>query len=127
MIFYCAFAFILTLVREALKDMEDLEGDEKFGCKTLPIVWGLKPTKIYISVWLVVVITCLAIIQLYVIPFGFWYVIVYSVAFIIIPLALVLYKLGKSYTSKDFNLLSTYVKVAMFAGILSMMFFYFLL
>jgi 4-hydroxybenzoate polyprenyltransferase len=37
------FAFILTLVREALKDMEDIEGDEKFGCKTPPIVWGLMP------------------------------------------------------------------------------------
>lgn len=127
MVLYSIFAFILTLVREALKDMEDMEGDQKFGCKTLPIVWGLKPTKVYISVWLIVVIGCLTFIQLYVIPFGWWYCIVYCLLTIIIPLVLVLTKLKTSYTSKDFKQLSFYVKIAMFAGIMSMLFFYFLL
>ena len=127
MVIYSVFAFILTLVREALKDMEDMEGDQKFGCKTLPIVWGLKPTKVYISVWLIVVIGCLAFIQLYVIPFGWWYSALYCLLFIITPLVMVLIKLKTSYVSKDFSELSTFVKVAMFAGIMSMLFFYFLL
>ena len=127
MVVYSVFAFILTLVREALKDMEDMEGDQKFGCNTMPIVWGLKPTKVYISVWLVVVIGCLAFIQLYVIPFGWWYSILYCVLFIITPLVIVLAKLKTAYTSKDFHALSTYIKVAMFSGIMSMLFFYFLL
>lgn len=126
MMLYSIFAFILTLVREALKDMEDIEGDQKFGCKTLPIVWGLMPTKIYISVWLVVVIACLAIIQLYVIPFGWWFSILYCIVFIIAPLTFVLFKLKNSFLSGDFRKLSAYVKVAMLAGILSMLFFYFL-
>ena len=127
MVVYSVFAFILTLVREALKDMEDMEGDKKFGCKTLSIVWGLKPTKVYISVWLIVVIACLAFIQLYVIPFGWWYSALYCLLFIIAPLAIVLIKLKTAYQSKDFSKLSTYVKIAMFAGIMSMLFFYFLL
>jgi 4-hydroxybenzoate polyprenyltransferase len=126
MVLYSVFAFILTLVREALKDMEDMEGDQKFGCKTLPIVWGLKPTKVYIGVWLIVVIGCLAFIQLYVIPFGWWYSIVYCMLTIVTPLALVLKKLNKADTSKDFKQLSLLVKMAMFAGIMSMLFFYFL-
>ncbi len=127
MVLYSVFAFILTLVREALKDMEDMEGDKKFGCNTMPIVWGLKPTKVYISVWLIVVIGCLAFIQLYVIPFGWWHSILYCLLFIITPLTMVLVKLKKSFVSKDFKQLSFYVKLAMFAGILSMLFFYFLL
>jgi 4-hydroxybenzoate polyprenyltransferase len=127
MALYCAFAFILTLVREALKDMEDIEGDQKFGCRTLPIVWGLKPTKVYIGVWLVVVIAMLAVIQLYVIPYGWWYCILYCIAFIIYPLVYVLVKLKTSYISADFKKLSLYIKIAMFSGILSMLFFYFLL
>ncbi len=127
MVVYSVFAFILTLVREALKDMEDMEGDKKFGCKTLPIVWGLKPTKVYISVWLIVVIACLAFIQLYMIPFGWWYSALYCLLFIIAPLAIVLIKLKTAYQSKDFSKLSTYVKIAMFAGIMSMLFFYFLI
>jgi 4-hydroxybenzoate polyprenyltransferase len=127
MALYCAFAFILTLVREALKDMEDMEGDHKFGCKTMPIDWGLKPTKVYIGVWLIVVISALAIIQLYIIPFGWWYCILYCVLFIMLPLIHVLAKLRTAYVSKDFHQLSWYIKIAMLSGILSMSFFYFLL
>ena len=127
MVVYSVFAFILTLVREALKDMEDMEGDQKFGCRTLPIIWGLKPTKVYISVWLIVVIGCLFFLMLYVIPFGFWLGILYCIVFIISPLVLVLYRLKKSYASTDFKQLSLYIKIAMLSGILSMLFFYFIL
>ncbi len=123
---YSAFAFILTLVREALKDLEDMEGDEKFGCTTLPIKWGLKPTKVYLSVWLIVVIALLLIIQLVVIPFGWWLSAIYCIVFIVTPLVIVFYKLPKSFTNKHFNELSTWVKVAMLFGILSIAFFYFL-
>ncbi len=126
MILYAAFAFVLTIIREALKDIEDMEGDARFGCRTLPIVWGLKATKVYLAVWLVVVVAVLTIIQLYVVPFGWWVSIVYCIVFIIAPLVLVLYKLNKSFTSKDFNTLSNWVKIAMLAGVLSMAFFYFL-
>jgi 4-hydroxybenzoate polyprenyltransferase len=126
MVLYASFAFVLTIIREALKDIEDMEGDAKFGCSTLPIVWGLKATKVYIAVWLVVVIAILTIIQLYVVPFGWWISIIYCLVFIIAPLVLVLLKLNKSFTSKDFNALSNWVKFAMLAGVLSMAFFYFL-
>jgi len=127
MVLYSVFAFILTLVREALKDMEDMEGDQKFGCRTLPIVWGLKPTKVYISVWLIVVIGSLFFLMLYVIPFGYFLGILYCLLFIIVPLVLVLYRLKKSHASYDFKKLSLYIKIAMLFGILSMLFFYFIL
>ena len=126
MVLYTSFAFILTLVREALKDIEDMEGDEKFGCRTLPIAWGLKPTKVYISVWIVVVIAVLSIIQLYVVSFGWWMGIVYCIAFIILPLLFVLYKLPKAYSSHDFHVLSQWIKFSMLAGVVSMALFYFL-
>ncbi|MGB3074441.1 MAG: geranylgeranylglycerol-phosphate geranylgeranyltransferase, partial [Chitinophagales bacterium] len=34
--FYFLFAFLISLVRELVKDMEDVKGDELYGCKTLP-------------------------------------------------------------------------------------------
>jgi len=39
--FYILFAFISTLYREVIKDIEDVEGDKKNGCKTLPVfsIW----------------------------------------------------------------------------------------
>ena len=127
MLLYSSFAFILTLVREVLKDMEDMGGDEKFGCTTMPIAWGLQTTKVYAAVWLMVLILVLTIIQLYAIPFGWWIPITYSVVTIIAPLAYVLFHLKQAYTSQDFNRLSNLIKLAMLMGILSMGFFYFVL
>lgn len=39
-ILYAGFAFITTLVREAVKDIEDEEGDRTAGYPTLPVVYG---------------------------------------------------------------------------------------
>lgn len=39
------FAFILSLIREIIKDVEDFEGDFEYGCKTMPIVLGIARTK----------------------------------------------------------------------------------
>src|SRR5665647_304452 len=33
---YAGFAFIISLIREVIKDMEDIEGDLKYKCKTMP-------------------------------------------------------------------------------------------
>ena len=44
-IIYSLFAFFMTLVREIVKDMEDMKGDTTFGCRTLPIVGGIRRTK----------------------------------------------------------------------------------
>ena len=40
------FAFILNLAREIIKDIEDIEGDKVLKAKTLPIVIGIKSTKL---------------------------------------------------------------------------------
>ena len=35
---YAGFAFIISLIREVVKDIEDMEGDAKYNCKTMPVV-----------------------------------------------------------------------------------------
>ncbi|WP_062543875.1 geranylgeranylglycerol-phosphate geranylgeranyltransferase [Rufibacter tibetensis] len=42
---YGVFAFLISLVREVIKDMEDVQGDASFRCRTLPIVLGIPQTK----------------------------------------------------------------------------------
>lgn len=42
---FAFFAFISTLGREVIKDMEDVEGDTVGGCKTLPIEIGIENSK----------------------------------------------------------------------------------
>jgi 4-hydroxybenzoate polyprenyltransferase len=120
---YAAFAFIISLVREAVKDMEDLEGDARYGCKTLPIVAGIRTTKIYTLVWLVVLIGALVILQLYVLQFGWWLAVVYSFLAVIFPLITAIPKIQNAHTVADFAKLSRITKWVMLTGILSMVFF----
>ncbi len=119
---YAGFAFMLSLIREAIKDVEDMEGDRKYGCKTLPIVAGLTATKIYTTVWIVVLVAALFILQLYVLQFGWWWAVVYSILFVIIPLVYLFFKHLKAVATKDFSHLSRLTKWVMLAGILSMIF-----
>ena len=126
-ILYAGFAFVVSLIREAIKDMEDMPGDAKYGCRTMPIVWGVNATKVYAAVWLVVLIAVLIILQVYVLQFKWWLAVAYSVPAIIFPLLIILFKLRKSVATKDFHKLSSLTKLVILTGILSMAFFYYYL
>ncbi len=120
---YAGFAFIISLIREVIKDMEDIEGDIRYGCKTMPIVWGLPVSKVFTAVWIVVLAGMLAAIQIYIIQLGWWISALYSFVLIIIPLIWSLKKLYVATTPGDFHRLSSMIKLIMLAGIASMIFF----
>jgi 4-hydroxybenzoate polyprenyltransferase len=120
---YGGFAFIISLIREAIKDIEDREGDAQYGCRTLPIYAGVRTTKIYISIWIVVLVAALVILQLYILQFGWWLAVIYSIILIIAPLVYLLMHLRKAQTVNDYGKLSSLTKLIMFTGILSMVFF----
>ncbi len=40
LVIYTVFAFVLTLWREVVKDLEDIKGEREVGCKTLPVAIG---------------------------------------------------------------------------------------
>ncbi|GAC1444188.1 MAG: geranylgeranylglycerol-phosphate geranylgeranyltransferase [Sediminibacterium sp.] len=122
-VLYASFAFIISLVREVIKDMEDMEGDRKYGCRTMPIVWGVNVSKVFVAVWLIVLIAVIAVLQFYILPFGWWLSAFYCLLCIIAPLLWLLQQLFKAQSSGDFHRLSTAVKLVMLAGILSMIFF----
>lgn len=125
---YAGFAFIISLVREAIKDIEDMPGDQKYGCKTMPIVWGLNAAKIYVAVWLIVLLATIAALQIYVLQFRWWWpAVIYCFVLIILPLLYVFYKLFRATEPVHFHHLSNITKLIMLTGILSMVFFYFYL
>ena len=124
---YGGFAFISSLIREAIKDIEDMQGDEKYGCRTMPIVWGVNSAKVYIAVWLVVILALLIILQVYVARFEWWWAMTYSIVFIIVPFVLIFLQLFRAKEHKDYHRLSNWTKLVMLTGILSMIFFYFYL
>ena len=120
---YAGFAFIISLIREVIKDMEDIQGDLKYGCETMPIIWGIPVSKVFSGVWLVVLVGSVAALQFYVLQLGWWFSAVYCVLLIIIPLLWILQQLYRAQVAQDFHRLSTAVKLVMFTGIVSMVFF----
>ena len=122
-VLYTAFAFIISLIREVIKDMEDIEGDRRYGCRTMPIVWGINATKVFTAVWLIVLTVSLAAVQVYVLIFGWWWSAVYVLLLIVLPLLWGLWKLRTAKLAKDFHKISTLIKAVMFTGICSMIFF----
>ncbi|MFV0604946.1 MAG: geranylgeranylglycerol-phosphate geranylgeranyltransferase [Niabella sp.] len=123
-ILYSGFAFIISLIREAVKDVEDMPGDLKFGCKTMPIVWGIRATKIYVALWASILIAILCIILVYILQFGWWLAVIYCIIFIIAPMLHFFRNLMRATNTNDYHRLSNLSKLVMFSGILSMLFFY---
>ena len=124
-VLYSCFAFIISLIREMIKDMEDIEGDRKYGCTTFPIVFGMPATKVFIYVWLFIIIGLLIFLLFYILVFNWWLAIVYIIIFILFPLVNIASKLKPAITPIDFHKLSTLVKVVMLTGICSMIFFWY--
>ena len=124
---YAGFAFISSLIREAIKDIEDMQGDARYGCRTMPIVWGVNAAKVYTAVWLTVILALLVILQVYVARFEWWWAMAYSIVFIIGPFVLIFLRLFKAKDQNDYHHLSNWTKLVMLTGILSMIFFYFYL
>ena len=104
-----------------------MPGDEKYGCRTMPIVWGVNATKVYIAVWMIILIAILIVIQVYVLQFRWWWAVVYCILLIILPLIYIFSKLFKASSNQDYHKLSSWTKLVMLTGILSMIFFYFYL
>lgn len=126
-ILYAGFAFIISLVREVVKDIEDMEGDAKYNCKTMPIVWGVPSSKVFAGVWIAVLIGVLAILQFYAFQLGWYAVAVYCFTVVLLPLIWVLRKLYLAQHGADYHRLSSAIKLVMLFGILSILFFKFYL
>ena len=119
---YAGFSFIISIIREVVKDLEDRMGDEKYGCKTMPIVWGVQASKVFIMVWLIVLIAALLIVQIYALQLTWWWAALYGFLFTIIPLIIAVRILKKAENPSDYHKVSSLIKWIMLSGILSMMF-----
>ena len=117
---YAIFAFLVSLVREIIKDMEDTEGDKTVGCRTLPIVFGMKNTRFIVAGVLLTTIVLLGYAQLILfhlsLQMAFWYFMV-TVQICAVYLFV---KLFFAREKEDYHFLSSLCKLIMVAGILSM-------
>jgi 4-hydroxybenzoate polyprenyltransferase len=115
-LFFSFFAFFTTLIREIVKDMEDTKGDEAFGCKTLPIVYGISSTKnfIYFVIFLTLSVLTSSIL---VININLY---VFLAFFSFLPCLYLVVLIMKADKATDFSAVSNYTKWLMVVGIFGM-------
>ncbi|HYG39121.1 MAG TPA: geranylgeranylglycerol-phosphate geranylgeranyltransferase [Cytophagales bacterium] len=116
--FYALFAFFISLIREIIKDMEDMRGDQEFDCKTLPIVWGIRKVKIFIYSIMVFFASVIFLISGAINNTSLYY---YFIG-MMVPYIFLIYKLNQADKRRDFKFLSNLCKGIMLAGVLSMVF-----
>lgn len=118
---FAIFAFLLTWVREIVKDIEDIEGDREMECRTLPIVWGDKVAKIIATILLVVIATLIVYILFAVLPFSHeWKSLPtrYVVFGLIVPILCSIVLLWAANNRTEYHRVQTIIKFAMFMGML---------
>jgi 4-hydroxybenzoate polyprenyltransferase len=113
---FSLFAFLTTLTREIIKDIEDFEGDNAYGRNTVPVVIGVLSARI-VSICLIIITIALLYLT--------WYffindliTLIYLSAVIVLPLLFVVYKVIVGSSRKQLHNASTVMKIVMLTGIL---------
>lgn len=116
---YSLFAFISSLIREIIKDIEDMNGDTSFGRSTIPIAIGIEKSKLIIialSLILIIGLAYIQYLQFYANDLLFFYYLLVAVQ---IPMLYLIIKLLKAKEPTQFAIISKIVKAIMLAGVLS--------
>lgn len=121
---YALFAFTLTLLREIVKDMEDVEADKMFKYSTLPVRFGMKISAATVGFITLLLVAGIAFIMYLYWNTGlenhFWY----ALLCLQLPLLTSFIFLFKNQDSKGFKMQSVLLKLVMVFGLLSIPLFY---
>ena len=118
---FALFAFLLTWIREIVKDLQDQMGDRELECHTLPIVWGETWTKIFVTALIAGTLALTAWLWWSVLPFDrSWQSLStrYIALGIVTPLLCALWLLWSAKISSDYKTCQQVVKFTMLLGML---------
>ena len=126
---YTAFAFLTTLIREIVKDMEDVDGDNRSNCRTIPIVWGMNTAQIIVIILSLITVGVIWGAAGYFDGLGFkitYYMLYYASGLLVFMvfvnnlMSLITKKPLRK--EKQFRMQSMWLKISMLIGVLSMFF-----
>lgn len=116
-LFYSIFSFVITYIREVVKDIEDIKGDENYNSKTMPILIGVSNTKIVL--YIVSICTIIITFVLPKINMIHYYFLIATTSLPLIVFVILLYFSDKK---NNFNIITRLLKLIMVAGIFTMIF-----
>ncbi|HLP04639.1 MAG TPA: geranylgeranylglycerol-phosphate geranylgeranyltransferase [Paludibacter sp.] len=122
---FAVFAFFCTWIRETVKDMEDENGDREMECRTMPIVWGIKKSKLFVYALILVTIAGLVTTNAFFIQFPGSLTTRYMIFGLILPLLALGYLVFYAKNPSDFHQASSFSKIIMLLGVLYSFLFYY--
>lgn len=117
MIIPALLAFGLTIVRELVKDISDVEGDRRTKLKTFPIKVGVKKAWTLVAVF-AILIGIGAIIPFVIGTYNYWYII-FVLFGVEIPLAITVFSMMKFPTITTAERIAKLLKFSTIAGVLA--------
>lgn len=118
LLIYLGFAFLATMFREIVKDLEDQEGDKVGNCKTLPIVAGVKLTKSVAFFFGILLFSMLIYLCQVLLQMANCWAVGFVVLAVFLPLFYSFYLLWKAKGSSDFHRISQFAKGIMLMGLI---------
>jgi 4-hydroxybenzoate polyprenyltransferase len=116
------FAFVLTWMREIVKDMEDMEGDAANGCITMPISRGLGYATTFITILAGIALVPLVVAGVALLQRGLALTGLYVLALLVLPLAAWAIGLRRGPAlPQHYHRASRWLKIIMVSGICSLM------
>ncbi|MBR1878907.1 MAG: geranylgeranylglycerol-phosphate geranylgeranyltransferase [Paludibacteraceae bacterium] len=118
---FAVFAFLLTWIREIIKDMQDQQGDRELECHSMPVVWGDTWTKVFVTLLTGITIALIGYLWWSVLPFPRAWMSLstrYIVLGILIPLLSALWLLWAAKIPSDYKTCQQVVKLTMLLGML---------
>ncbi len=113
------FGFILTFLREVVKDMEDIEGDKTIEARSFPIVLGQRSTKAILITLSLLMVAGTSLVSYYVYG-AHKQVSIYLMTLVSMPLLYFVFMLSRAHEKSDFHKLSALLKLIMLLGIMSL-------
>ena len=116
---YAFFAFLINLIREIIKDLQDVPGDSAQGFRTMAIQVGETGTKVILSSLIAAMLVLVGMVSYKLLRNDIG-PLIYTILLVIVPSVLLLYQVVTAENPNDYGRASTLTKIIMLFGILSM-------
>ena len=118
---FALFAFLLTWIREIIKDMQDQMGDRELECHSMPVVWGDLWTKVFVTALIIMTLAVIGHIWYHLLPFPIGWTSLstrYIALGIVVPLLSAIWLLWSAKIPSDYKSCQQVIKFAMLIGML---------
>ncbi|MTB52980.1 UbiA family prenyltransferase [Lewinella sp. W8] len=122
-VLFMVFAFVATLLRELVKDLEDIRGDREIGRRTLPVLLGVSASR-----RLAVVLGVMVLIAILSPVFLGWPAFMHPpmmvcIGLLLLTLVWIIVQIARAKAKVDYHRLSTHLKLFLLGGLGLLIFF----